>query len=101
MRSIKIVSVRSTWTRADQINQDRLCEVNLDQSGSDQWQTEPRSPARPIVMQLLTILTKSVHIPSSFYPLSPCRYITGSLVIGGSPAGLAGSYANAIPIPEV
>jgi hypothetical protein len=36
-RSIKIVSVRSTWTRVDQIDQG-LCdpEVNLDHSGSDQ-----------------------------------------------------------------
>jgi hypothetical protein len=49
-------------------------------------------------MQLLTILTKSVHIPSRVYPLGPFGCMTGPLFIGGSPAGLAGSYANAIPI---
>jgi hypothetical protein len=34
---IKVVlSQKPSWTRAYVIHQDRLCEVNLDQSGSDQ-----------------------------------------------------------------
>jgi hypothetical protein len=36
----------------------------------------------------LTILTKSVHIPSSVYPLSPFRCVTGLSLLAVFPTGV-------------